>query len=346
MPHFASAAGPTPGPMQGPGLPLGPMPTALLIALAAHLLILLGIGFEAPEPGPPEPRLLELISVEQSASVAATPLADAPVAQIDRAGETSVPLSDVAPGTDPLAATPPDRTVPAVETRPAEPGPLEPPTEDAEPLQAAPEPEQGPPTAGTETAPLTPERSLLTPSSAALTELMTSMKPDIALPSVPSVAPPPASALRANAADVFASRSAEIAALTERIGEQRRNRSGRARRKAISTRTKEYRYASYMEAWRRKVERIGNLNYPSEARELGLFGSLILHVAVRADGSLEAVRVVRSSGHDVLDEAAIAIVRLAAPFAPFPDDIARETDVLDITRVWQFQRDHRLGWDN
>jgi protein TonB len=56
--------------------------------------------------------------------------------------------------------------------------------------------------------------------------------------------------------------------------------------------------------------------------------------------------VVRSSGHDVLDQAAVRIVQLAAPFAPFPPDIAAETDVLDITRTWQFQRNNRLGWDN
>jgi protein TonB len=101
-----------------------------------------------------------------------------------------------------------------------------------------------------------------------------------------------------------------------------------------------------MEGWRRKVERIGNLNYPREARELGLFGSLILHVAVRSDGSIEGIRVVRSSGHEVLDQAAVRIVELAAPFAPFPPNIKRETDVLDITRTWQFQRNHQLGWDN
>jgi protein TonB len=100
-----------------------------------------------------------------------------------------------------------------------------------------------------------------------------------------------------------------------------------------------------MEAWRRKVEAIGNLNYPQAAKEQGLFGSLILHVAIKADGELEGVRVVRSSGHEVLDAAAIRIVELAAPYAPFPADIEAETDVLDITRVWQFQRNHRLGWD-
>jgi protein TonB len=150
----------------------------------------------------------------------------------------------------------------------------------------------------------------------------------------------------ASAADILASRNDEIARLTARINAQTQASQSRARRKAISTSTREYRYASYMEAWRRKVERIGNLNYPAEAREQGLSGNLILHVAVRADGSLEGVRVVRSSGQEVLDQAAVRIVELAAPFAEFPADIAAETDVLDITRTWQFQRNNRLGWDH
>ncbi|KAA6185416.1 energy transducer TonB [Thiohalocapsa marina] len=156
----------------------------------------------------------------------------------------------------------------------------------------------------------------------------------------------PALPPRISAADILASRHAEIERLTARIDAQGSAAASRARRKAISTSTREYRYSSYMEAWRRKVERIGNLNYPEEAARQGLFGALILHVAVRADGSLEGVRVVRSSGHAVLDQAAIRIVQLAAPYAPFPDDIAAETDVLDITRTWQFQRNNRLGWDN
>ncbi len=147
-----------------------------------------------------------------------------------------------------------------------------------------------------------------------------------------------------DAGAILASRNDAIAALSARISAH--NAGGGGRRRAISGATKAYRYDAYMEAWRRKVERIGNLNYPQAAREQALFGSLILHVAVRADGSLEGVRVVRSSGHAVLDEAAVKIVRLAAPFAPFPDSIKAETDVLDITRVWQFQRNHRLGWND
>ena len=77
-----------------------------------------------------------------------------------------------------------------------------------------------------------------------------------------------------------------------------------------------------------------------------MYGSLILHTALRADGSIERVHVLRSSGFEVLDEAAVKIVELAAPFAPFPPDIRADTDILDITRTWQFLSNNRLGWEN
>ncbi|MGA7981418.1 MAG: energy transducer TonB, partial [Chromatiaceae bacterium] len=159
-----------------------------------------------------------------------------------------------------------------------------------------------------------------------------------------SETPPPPPAI--SAGQILASRSLEIAKLTARIEETGTAYANRPRRKAISASTREYKYATYLEAWRRKVERIGNLNYPEEAKRRSLYGNLILHVAVRADGSLEQVRVVRSSGFDVLDEAAVRIVKLAAPFAPLPPNIRAETDILDITRTWQFLSSNRLGWEN
>ncbi|HIP53332.1 MAG TPA: energy transducer TonB, partial [Chromatiales bacterium] len=146
------------------------------------------------------------------------------------------------------------------------------------------------------------------------------------------------------ASQILASTEAEIARLTRRIEKRSSAYARRPRRRAINASTKEFRYAAYLEAWRRKIERIGNLNYPEEARRKGLYGNLVLHVAVRADGSVEQIRVVRSSGHKLLDEAAMRIVRLAAPFAPFPENIRKETDILDITRTWQFLRSNRLGW--
>ena len=110
----------------------------------------------------------------------------------------------------------------------------------------------------------------------------------------------------------------------------------RPRRKFISANTREHLYASYMRAWVAKVERVGNLNYPEQARRMNLEGSLVLSVDVLADGSVDQIRVLRSSGHDLLDEAAVRIVRLSSPFSPLPEEIAEQVDVLTITRTWRF----------
>ncbi len=138
-------------------------------------------------------------------------------------------------------------------------------------------------------------------------------------------------------------RSLEMASLSAEINRDWRTAAQRPRRKYISASTKEYKYASYEEAWRLKVERIGNLNYPDEAKRDGLSGALMLDVAIKADGSISAIKLLRSSGHRVLDDAAQRIVWLAAPFAPFPASIRRETDVLHIIRTWKFESDYRLS---
>ena len=137
-------------------------------------------------------------------------------------------------------------------------------------------------------------------------------------------------------------RSMEIANLSAAIEEQLRMEAKNPRQRYISARTKESKYVGYMEAWRAKVERIGNLNYPEEARRRGLSGSLILDVAVNANGTIHEVNLVKSSGHKALDDAAIRIVRLASPYAPLPQAIREETDILHIIRTWQFLDDYRL----
>jgi protein TonB len=161
----------------------------------------------------------------------------------------------------------------------------------------------------------------------------------------PLPAPADAPGKPIDAAQILASRGEEIDRLTANLQAKTAAYASRVRRKSVSASTREFRYASYLGAWARKVERIGNLNYPQAARDQRMFGSLILHVAVRSDGSVEQIRVVRSSGYDLLDEAAVRIVELAAPYAPFPPDIAAETDVLDIVRTWQFLRGGGLGWE-
>ena len=102
------------------------------------------------------------------------------------------------------------------------------------------------------------------------------------------------------------------------------------------------RLARYVEDWRAKIERIGNLNYPEAARSLRLYGSLLLTVSIRSDGSVENVEINRSSGDRVLDAAAVRIVEMSAPFAAFPPDIKRDTDVLHITRTWMFTKGDEL----
>lgn len=155
-------------------------------------------------------------------------------------------------------------------------------------------------------------------------------------PAVPVQAP-----TRPDVAQLLASTQQEIDRLTSEL-DRRTVTASRARTKYVNASTQEYRYAAYIAAWREKVERIGNLNYPDEAKRQKLYGNLLLDVAVLPDGSLAEVRVVSSSGHKILDDAAVRIVKLAAPFAPFPDDIRADVDVLHITRTWQFLSGNRL----
>ncbi len=158
----------------------------------------------------------------------------------------------------------------------------------------------------------------------------------------PANRPTPPRNRRVNVAQILASTNQEISRLTAELDRKTEAYAKRPRHKHISARTKEYKYASYLDAWKRKVERVGNLNYPDEARRQRLHGSLILHVALRPDGTIINVWVRRSSGHKLLDDAAVRIVKLASPYAPFPAEIRKETDVLDITRTWQFLSNNRL----
>lgn len=115
----------------------------------------------------------------------------------------------------------------------------------------------------------------------------------------------------------------------------------RPRKKNIGVRADEYRFAQYVEDWRLKVERVGTLNYP-EAAKGKLYGSLVLSVSILADGNVQKIEINRSSGHKVLDDAARRIVQMASPYAAFPADIRRDTDIIEITRTWTFTRSDAL----
>lgn len=135
---------------------------------------------------------------------------------------------------------------------------------------------------------------------------------------------------------------AAIARMEAQIDRSLNEYAKRPRKQFIGARTREYRFAQYVEDWRRKIERVGTLNYPEAARGR-MYGSLMLTVVIRSDGSVETVEVQRSSGLATLDEAAVRIVKLAAPFSPFPPDVRVDTDIIVITRTWTFTNTNQLN---
>lgn len=112
----------------------------------------------------------------------------------------------------------------------------------------------------------------------------------------------------------------------------------------VGLRAAAYRYSQYVDDWRRRIERLGNLHYPEKARGR-TYGSLRLSVAIKADGSLAGVALDRSSGHELLDRAAEKYVRMAAPYPPFPAEFVHDVDVLVITQTWHFEPGDRVAAD-
>jgi protein TonB len=130
-----------------------------------------------------------------------------------------------------------------------------------------------------------------------------------------------------------------LASLQAQLDLRRQEYAKRPRRYTISSAsTKEAHDALYLDNWRKRIEAIGNSNYPHQASEQGVYGTLRVMVALNPDGTVSDIRILRSSGERVLDEAAVNIVRLAAPFDAFPPELRAKVDVLEIIRTWQFHR--------
>ena len=180
-------------------------------------------------------------------------------------------------------------------------------------------------------APENTKQEMLTQRSAAVSVPMPETKP------VDTVA-----ATESPTANELMQKTLEAMRLEAQIARDMDAYQKRPKRRYIGARATEYRFARYVEDWRMKVERVGNLNYPEAAREMKLYGSLVLTVAIRPDGSIESVKVNHSSGQRILDAAAVKIVEMAAPYAPFPDNIRQDTDILYITRTWTFARGDEL----
>lgn len=278
----------------------------LLLAMAIHGAVMFGLGFELPTPSnlPPE-QALEITVVRQKP---APPPEEAQfIAEANQEGGGNV--DDAAkPTVNPAMQAP--ATIQTALRNETEPTPAFEP-EDPEPVQAEPE--------------------IAVPEPA---------KEKIVLQTEPGQSN---RRRTVTAQQLLANMEVEINNLTAELDRKTQLYAQKPKRKSINAATREHKYAAYLEAWRRKVEYVGNINYPQEARRLKLFGDLILHVALRSNGSVERIRVIRSSGHAVLDEAAVNIVEMSAPFAPFPPAIEAEVDILDITRTWQFMKGNRLG---
>lgn len=143
----------------------------------------------------------------------------------------------------------------------------------------------------------------------------------------------------------LANRALAVARLEAQIERQYDDYNKRPRKKFIGTRTEEYLPAQYIEDWRLKVERVGNLNYPEAARGK-LYGSLVVYMEINQDGELVRAEVQRSSGQKILDDAALRILRLASPFGRFSDEMRRQFDILAFARTWTFTQADQLSTSN
>ena len=282
-----------------PGVsPLDRLGLTLFIALALHLILILGLSFGWDNPDErPAPPTLDVVLSQPSDNPAPEEAEYLAASNNEGAGNVEEPSEPESRRADPAALQSASTPVPPVLNN-------APPQKPASPAQVV-TAKQAKRPAPVKTAPATHREKAL-PSAAQLMDL-----------------------------------TMEMARLEAGINETQRAYAKRKRQKYIDATTREHLYAAYMAAWVAKVEKVGNLNYPDEARRRNLSGALILDVALNADGSLNGITLLRTSGERVLDDAAIRIVRLAAPYAPFPKKMREEIDLLHITKTWQFLNSNR-----
>ena len=130
----------------------------------------------------------------------------------------------------------------------------------------------------------------------------------------------------------------QIAKMTAELNQAKKAYAKRPKKLQLTASTQEYVAAGYMARWVEKIERIGNLNLPDEASRNNLHGMLMLEVELKHDGSLVEVKLINSSDHQVLDDAARRIVYLATPFEAFPPKLRAEADHIEIVRTWEFSQ--------
>lgn len=322
----------------------------LFIAIAAHAIVVLGVTFAPHERARELIRTLDIVLVQHRSDEAPEDVDYLAQANQDGGGESeaserpATPLRApfVGPIPDIAMATPPVPFREEVLSTELEPVATE--TTAARSLEASAPPQP----VLTQDRLETTEKFVVEPSvdpeakpdSRLVSESAESPEPEPEPQAQPQTQPQPTQTLTAT---TLINRSLAMASLSAEIDRRLQAYAKRPKRKWITARTREHHYAAYMEAWRQKVERVGNLNYPDEARRHNLSGNLLLDVALRPDGSVDEIILRRSSGKKVLDDAAMRIVKLASPFAKFPKSIAEETDILHVERTWQFLSGNRFS---
>ena len=177
-----------------------------------------------------------------------------------------------------------------------------------------------------------PERSLVTTINNAINDALQ-----------PREEPQPTPLLAAGLDPDIRKLSESIASLEARLDRQQQAYAERPRvRRLTALSARAAVDAAYLHDWRTRVEAIGNRYYPVTSSRYGIYGDLRLMVAIRYDGRIKNIEILSTSGHAVLDEAAIRIVRMASPFDPFPPELRATTDLLEIIRTWKF-RQNRLS---
>ena len=304
----------------------------LFFAAAAHAAFILGVGIIPDDDTQTRSSTLEIVLVQHGHKEAPEDADYLAPANQDGGGESKKRTRPTTPLVAPLAGLRPTLIASAPPARLPDPAPRTHPPRESRP--AAPRPRSRP--------------VLALSRSSNLPEMTREPEARPKEKTIPAVRKPPKPETKAPPAPVVnqllvRSPNEQIASLSAEFDRKLKAYAKRPKRKWITAKTREYKYASYMEAWRSKVERVGNLNYPDEARRRKLSGDLLLDVAVKPDGSVGQISLRRSSGHRVLDDAAVRIVMLAAPFDPFPENIREDIDILHIGRTWQFLGSNRLA---
>lgn len=314
----------------------------LIFSIIIHLVIILGVSFTVTSPPTNAPLASIDITLVKQQTEAAPDQADyLAQANNEGGGETD----EKSPEPSPEAALPIAQE--AASLSQTEPSPtIEEPTPEPEPLPAVmPVPvvtevieKKSEPVKPTPVKPKPPAKQA---------KLITQKKAerkveqvDIAEITEPATVTPTLSASEL----MFQARN-EIDTLQQQLDNAAKSLSKRPKKRRVSASTKEYAAAAYMKSWEMKIERIGNMNYPQAAKREGLNGSLMLSVDINPDGSVppDGIVVSRSSGHKVLDDAAVKIVRLGAPYAAIPEDVLRDNDMLTIIRTWKFETNRGLS---